>query len=103
MKVVWTELAADKWEQIATYIFTEFGFEAVEEYREETQQYEDAILTNPQIGAIEPLLYNRSYEYRSVVVHRKTKMVYYVDGETIVIANVWDTRQEPMNQSAKTR
>ena len=38
-------------------------------------------------------------EYRSVVVHRNCKLVYYAEGDTLYIADVWDTRREPRAQA----
>jgi len=95
MIIQWSELALEHWQNIADYIFNQFGFIAMTEYDDQTTQWEDIIADNPTIGAIEPLLQHKSKCYRYVIIHRQTKMVYFVEGDTIVIANVWDTRQEP--------
>ena len=103
MKVFWTEFAAEKWEQIASHILCEFGFAAMQEYKEETEAWQKTLADNPQIGPLEPLLSNRRYEYRSIVIQRKTKLVYYTEGDFLMIVNVWDTRQEPQNQADAIR
>ena len=54
---------------------------------------------NPCIGLREPLMAERPEGFRSVVVHRNCKLVYYVDGDTVYIADVWDTRREPLIQA----
>ena len=98
MIVKWSNIALEKWSKIADYIFDEFGFIALQEYEEQTLQWEAAISNNPSIGAIEPLLQNRARSYRYVIIRHQTKLVYFVDNDTIVIANVWDTRREPKSQ-----
>lgn len=53
----------------------------------------------PWLGCLEPLLSDRAKAYRSLVIHKHYKVVYFVDEEadTLVIADVWDTRREPKN------
>ena len=58
-----------------------------------------SIVRNPCIGLREPLMAERPEGFRSVVVHRNCKLVYYVDGDTVYIADVWDTRREPLIQA----
>jgi Plasmid stabilization system protein len=48
-----------------------------------------------QIAAIEPLLINKPQTFRSLVVHRNYKVIYYIEKETIYIAAIWDCRQSP--------
>jgi len=33
--------------------------------------------------------------YRSVVVNNLNKIVYYIEGDVVHIATLWDTRREP--------
>ena len=95
MIIKWSNIALDNWSKIADYIFVKFGFEALQKYEEQTLQWENAILENPSIGTIEPLLQERILNYRYVIIQRQTKLVYFVENGIIVIANVWDTRCEP--------
>ena len=41
--------------------------------------------------------------YRSIIVRRLNKVVYYVKGDTLHIAAFWDTRREPKNQARQTK
>ncbi|MBQ6730021.1 MAG: hypothetical protein IJQ83_07815 [Bacteroidales bacterium] len=50
---------------------------------------------NPYMGQIEPLLANKPKEYRSIVINRLNKIIYYIKGETIRVSALWDTRREP--------
>lgn len=65
-------------------------------------KYEDAkrlLARQPWLGRLEPLLSDRATVYRSLVIHKHCKVVYFVDEEsdTLVITDVWDTRCEPKN------
>ncbi len=102
MTVKWSGLALEKWQVIADYIFSKFGFSGLQEYEEQTRQWEATISNNSAIGAIEPLLKSRARCYRYVIIHHHTKMIYFVEDDIIVIANLWDTRQEPSAQSELT-
>ena len=55
------------------------------------------------MGLKEPLLRGLKREYRSVVVHRNCKLVYYVEGDILYIAALWDTRREPRLQADNTK
>ena len=56
----------------------------------------------PSLGKIEPLLADRSRLYRSVVLTRQNKIIYYIQDDTVYIVDFWDTRREPEEQANKT-
>ena len=62
---------------------------------------EKLLVNNPQLGAIEPLLADLPVVYRSIVVNRLNKLVYWINEDTIEIVAFWDTRREPKEQAAK--
>lgn len=43
------------------------------------------------MGSEEPLLADLSIEYRSFVINKLNKIVYYVERDTIHIVDFWDT------------
>lgn len=49
----------------------------------------------PNMGPLEPLLSHRAEPWRSLVIHRNTKVIYLIGANTINIAALWDTRQRP--------
>lgn len=51
----------------------------------------------PYLGEVEQLLIGRRLEYRSLVIHKYAKLVYYVNEKksALFIAALWDTRREP--------
>ncbi len=55
----------------------------------------------PELGKIDPLFAHRKQLYRSIIVRRLNKIVYYIKDDTIRIAAMWDTRREPKAQARK--
>ena len=49
----------------------------------------------PYMAAFEPLLAGRIYLYRSLMVYRLFKVIYYVENDIIIVADIWDCRQDP--------
>ena len=100
MKTVeWTGKAMVNFRHIARYITFAFGKRTTEKFEKNIAEWEARIARNPGIGIREPLMAGRPEGFRSVVVHRNCKLVYYVDGNTLYIADVWDTRREPAAQA----
>jgi plasmid stabilization system protein ParE len=57
----------------------------------------------PKIAQIEPVLINEPQEFRSLVVQRNYKVVYYIEEDTIYIAAIWGCRQNPKTNKRKIR
>jgi plasmid stabilization system protein ParE len=55
------------------------------------------LATYPQMAAREPLLADFAKVYRSLLVRKHFRIIYFVNKETdeIVIVTVWDSRQDP--------
>lgn len=100
MRVLWSNLAADAFSEIRARIFIQFGFNAEDEYLAATENVISQIREFPQIGKQE---YNLAADgsVRSVVVHKKSKFIYYIEEGTLYIADVWDVRQDPDTLSAR--
>ncbi len=99
MKAKWTPYAQRQRKETARYIATVFGRKAAGNFHRNIREWVASIVRNPCIGLREPLMTERPEGFRSVVVHRNCKLVYYVDGDTVYIADVWDTRREPLIQA----
>ena len=99
MKVIWDFKAKAGRDQIATYINRQFGRKRKLAFLQEVRQTTTLLKSNPYIGALDPLLANRSIPYRSIIINGLSKMVYNVKDETIRIAAFWDTRCEPRSQA----
>ena len=99
MEIIWADEAFQRWCEAADYILHEFDVRAVERFQKHTEEWEDSLSQNPQIGKVEPLLANRSQLYRSIVIKKLNKLIYYIENDTIIIADFWDTRREPHEQA----
>lgn len=53
------------------------------------------------MGKIEPLLAGRPQNFRSLVIHKHYKLIYYIDEDTIYIAALIDTRADPDSLAEK--
>ncbi|GHT02568.1 hypothetical protein FACS189440_05640 [Bacteroidia bacterium] len=49
----------------------------------------------PKMAAVEPILAGCTEIFRSLVVRRHYKVIYYIEDETIYIVTIWDCRQDP--------
>ena len=101
MQIIWAEEAFRAWQDTIDYIFQEFGVRAAEKFYKKTEECQDNLSISPLIGKKEPLLKNRSRSYRSLVINKHSKLVYYIENETINIVDFWDTRREPTQQAKK--
>ena len=60
-------------------------------------------MCHPNIGSIDPLFDDRPKTYRSIIINGLSKMVYFIDDETIHIVAFWDTRREPKKQAEQVK
>lgn len=100
MNYVWDPMAEWQLGQISDYIYANFGERRELKFRKEVEQTIDMLLRYPNSGAIDPLFADRAKAYRSVIVGGRSKMVYFIDGDIIYIASMWDCRQDPEEQAS---
>jgi len=55
----------------------------------------DFLAKQPKMAAIELLLEEFSREYRSLIVIKKYKVVYFVENEIVHVSAIWDCRKNP--------
>mgnify|MGYP001777178267 CR=1 FL=1 len=103
MKVIVQKAAARQISRVYTYGEQHFGKQAAEKTHARIMEALRLLAANPRLGITEPLLAGRKREYRSIVVHKLFKLVYYVKDETLYIAALWDTRREPRTQADNTK
>lgn len=103
MRVTWNQKALDQLDDILEYGRQEFGVRTARQLFIRIMSYEPLLAANPKLGKTEPLLANRKRAYRSIVAHRNFKLIYYVEGDTVYIANLWDTRREPTRLTDMTK
>jgi plasmid stabilization system protein ParE len=103
MKVKWDPTARADMRQVARYINEKFGRKTRQDFIQRVREAEKLIVSQPNIGPVDPLYSNRPVTYRSITVNGLNKMVYRIDGNVIYIVDFWDTRREPTNQAAQTQ
>ncbi len=75
-QVIWTKKASGQFERAVKYIFKEQGFYYADIVRVKILQPTDLLERQPLIGAIEPLLTHKNYEYRFLLVW-SYKIIYW--------------------------
>lgn len=88
---------------IVDYIHEEFGKQAALDFAENAQRKLLWVIENPTIGHIEPLLQTHQTEIRSVIIGRHNKAIYYIEGETLFVTDLWDMRMEPNSLARRIR
>ena len=103
MQVVWLNDAKNQLRAIVSYGQITFG--ELVSIRFTTEIYQTVIRLGsfPRLGKVEPLLKDRKKEYRSLVLHRHYKIIYYIDNDIVFIAALWDTRSNPQKLSSKIK
>lgn len=102
MRIKVEDEAKKKILQTARYIQQQFGTTARVAFRNEIRLVVDILRVNPNLGPIEPLLADAPVSYRSIVVRRLNKIIYWINGDVIEIVDFWDCRREPKSQAAQT-
>lgn len=95
MNVSWSKRAGKSLNNTASYIDKTFGEKAKIGFVQEIQHVTNLLESNPYAGKTEPLLLHKTRAYRSIVLNRQNKIIYYLNRNTIRIAAFWDTRREP--------
>ena len=103
MSVVWYPEAAKKLRQVVIYIQTEYGSKSCTKFLKEAYRTERLLARNPCLGPVEPFLADAPVQYRSVIVNRVNKIVYWINGDIIEIVDFWDTRREPKQQAQQQK
>ena len=103
MKVKWSPLAKSALRETAKYIRKEFGLNVKEDFLHEVRHTSHLLEKTPQLGQPEEYLADLPTMYRSIVVYRLSKIIYYVADNHIEVVDFWDTRREPRSQAARVR
>ena len=95
MRIEWTPQALYAWQRIGEYILFSFGVVALSDYETETYEVEQSILGEPFAGQLELYARNQEMGYRYRLINRKTKLIYHIETDKIIIDQCWDTRMNP--------
>jgi plasmid stabilization system protein ParE len=102
MKIVWSKFAEDNLDEIYTYYLEHAGEKIARNLIRSLIRHPEYLINNPKAGRLEELLQNRETEYR-YIVFRNYKIIYSINQalQLIQIADVFDTRQNPVKISRK--
>lgn len=103
MQVVWMDEAKQQLNRAVAYGIITFGQTETIHFVDEIERNNIRLASFPLLGQVEFLLAGRPREYRSLVVYKHYKMIYYIDSNVIYIVALWDTRSNPQNLSAKVK
>lgn len=97
LEIFWSQFAEDKLMDIFQYYKFKAGIKIAKKIVNEIVDKTLILDQNPKIGQIEDLLLERKQEFR-YLISSNYKIIYYINSETnkIIIANVFDTRQNPV-------
>ncbi len=101
MKVKWSPLAKLALRETSKYIGKEFGLKVKKDFIQDVRHTSCLLGKTPQMGQIEPYLADLPTMYRSIVVYRLSKIVYYIADDHIEVVDFWDTRREPKSQAER--
>ena len=96
MRIIWSDEAIESVDNTADYIENNFGVGRSIEFYNEVQEQVDLLVQFPQRGHIEEYLKGGNYEFRSLAIGELSRLIYRIDGETIRILYLWNTRRNPI-------
>ena len=94
MRILWSLLAHASYEHIKGTIFEKFGYRGEQDYVIAVDKAIKQVEKFPNSGKQEFEL-AKDGSVRSVPVRKLSKIIYYVEDDTLYIADVWATRQDP--------
>jgi plasmid stabilization system protein ParE len=96
MDVIWLPAAEEALDSIYRF-YMEKSLQAARRIISDILNSTQRLIDYPEMAAIEQILKNHPIMFRSLVVRKTYKVVYYVEGNRIYIADVWDCRQNPVS------
>ena len=96
MRLIWSDEAIESVDKTADYIEELFGSARSVLFYQEVLARADDLAIHPNLGPIDEDLKGGQYEYRSLGVGELSRLIYRIDGETIRILYLWNTRKDPL-------
>ena len=92
MKLDWTEQATRGWREVATYIRQDFGQQGLRLFKQRTKECEAYIAKFPKGSEVAWVDEQNGVEYRWRPIYGRSKLLYFVQDDTIIVADFWDVR-----------
>jgi plasmid stabilization system protein ParE len=93
MKIIRTPRAIEGFREVAQYIASQFGNQALQDFQKRTKEWTRLLKTMPNLGGVDEDISTETFEYRSIAIYKRSMMVYRIEGETIIIVDFYDTRR----------
>lgn len=103
MRLLWLEPAEEDLDSIYDFYVRDKSIKAASKIYNDLLDGVEILFDFPQIASIEPELSDGSEVYRSLVVKKYFKIIYFLEEGSIYIAAIWDCRQDPKMNVAKIR
>ena len=103
MKILWLNFAEEDIDAIYRFYAEEKSLRAANKIYNDILDATGSLADFPQIAPIESCLSDDVEEYRSLVVQKHFKVIYFIESESIYIAAVWDCRQNPETNKEKIK
>lgn len=103
MKTHWKRKALAKYKSITLWYKKKMGVSAATKFMQGIDDVVILLAQNPNMGKEEPELKACKKPYRSFVEHRNHKIIYYVEKDTIYIADIWPNSQNPADINKRLR
>jgi len=103
MKILWLELAEEDLDSIYRFYAEKNSGNFASRIYNQILDAADALIHFPQMGPIEWNLSEKGEEYRSLLVRKYFKIIYFIEDDYIYIAAVWDCRQNPYSNINKVK
>lgn len=97
MNYEWKKSATAELTKAVKYCAKTFGKRIAKEFVDSVDHQVLLLATNPLMGVRVPELDTPRRQYRTLLVHKLFKLVYYVDEKkpALYIVSLWDVRREP--------
>lgn len=97
--IIWRHNAIESRVEILRYCKDVFGEKATRKLNDRIEKCTARLRKFPTSGFIEPLLTGRPIQYRSIMLNKRFKLIYYskfIEGvEYVEIVDIWDTLLNP--------
>jgi plasmid stabilization system protein ParE len=94
LRIIWLPLAVEHLEDIYHFLHRLNPAAAIKLYNDILDKAEK-LSASPLMASVEPLLDRESEMFRSLVVGRRYKVIYFIEDEIIKITDIWDCRRNP--------
>lgn len=93
MKAQWKRKALARYKSITLWYRKNMGLSAAAKFVEGINNVVTLLELNPNMGKEETEIKTHRKSYRSFVEHRNHKIIYYIEKDTIYIADIWANSQ----------